>query len=203
MPTFTSASFTESLQSLLQQGMAASAQGNNKLALELFFDASLAYPDAAQPHFLLGSEYASLGQTDNAEASFAHAVLRAPDMAIARYQLGLLQFSSGRGAMAMVTWQPLLALASDGPLPHFVRGFEALAQDGFKDARRFFELGIQCNVDNPPMTADIHKVIREIDRILAENSSDQLKTHVDAEPQDGIEQSHILLSNYRQQGPGH
>lgn len=202
MSTFSSTS-SESLQSLVQQGIAASMQGNSEVALGLFYDAAEAYSDAAQPHFLLGSEYAALGQMDKAEAGFANAVLLAPDMAIARYQLGLLQFSSGRGAMAMVTWQPILALANDGPLPHFVRGFEALAQDGFEDARRFFEAGIERNVENPPLTADIQKVVREIDRILTANPAAQRKTQSGASPDEGMEQSHILLSNYRQQGPGH
>lgn len=203
MSTFTPTSSSASLQSIVQQGIAASTQGNSAVALELFYDAAVAYPDAAQPHFLLGSEYASLGQMDKAEAGFANALLLAPDFAIARYQLGLLQFSSGRGAVALVTWQPLLALASDGPLPHFVRGFEALAQDDFEDASRSFEAGIERNIDNPPMTADIQKVLREIDRILIAKPTEQTEIQAGVHPHNGIDPSHILLSNYRQQDRGH
>jgi tetratricopeptide (TPR) repeat protein len=95
---------------LLEQGLAASQANDSVRALDLFAQASAAAPTAGLPHFLMASEWASLGEIEKAEAAFANAVLLAPDLTIAHYQLGLLQFSSGRAALALVIWQPLLQL---------------------------------------------------------------------------------------------
>ena len=92
---------------MLQAGLAASQANDPQRALQLFAQASAARPASGVPHFLAGSEYAALGQMEQAEAELANAVLLAPAFHIARYQLGLLQFSSGRAATALVTWEPL------------------------------------------------------------------------------------------------
>ena len=184
--------------------MAASAEGNSEAALLLFEQAAAASPDSGVPHFLMGAEYASLGDLDKAEAGFANAILLSPALVIARYQLGLLQFSSARVAMALITWQPLLELEDDSPLPFLVQGFSALAQDHFNEARLLFEAGIARNLDNPPLSEDIQKVLLEIglqtripDAEAGSPSSNQ------AEMQDHDGSSHILLSNYQQQGLPH
>jgi tetratricopeptide (TPR) repeat protein len=183
---------------LLQQALAASAQGDNEAALALFSQAAQEEPSSGIPHLLIGAEYAALGQADKAETAFANAVLLAPDLAIARYQLGLLQFSSARVGAALITWQPLLALGELNPLPSFVLGFTALAQDDFETARSYFETGISLNTDNPPLTSDIEKVLRNMDMALAALDAEKGKSS-----SDDSEASHILLSNYHQQGLAH
>ena len=124
----------------------------------------------AIPHFLLGSQYAALGQFDKAEAALANAVLLAPSLHIARYQLGLLQFSSGRAAVALVTWEPLFSLEDAQPLGHFVRGFAALAQDEFAQAKAFFEAGLARNTENAALSHDIEKVLRGIEEAKQKQS---------------------------------
>jgi tetratricopeptide (TPR) repeat protein len=191
----------------LEAGMQASAEGDSAQALALYEQAAAEAPGSGLPHFLAGGEYASMGQMDKAEAAFANALLLAPGFAVARYQLGLLQYSSARAAVALVTWQPLLALPEDSPLPYFVRGFAALAQDSFQDALALFDAGIERNTDNPPMTSDIRKVIAGIEAVLSQQAGSS--THDTAIEQQEPEESedaqtaHILLSNYRQQGPAH
>ena len=113
----------------ISNGMTASQANDSLRAIECFQNASDAAPEAGLPQFLLGAEFATLGDMARAETAFANAARLAPDFPMARYQLGLLQFSSGRAATALLTWEPLLALPESNPLPHFIHGFTALAKD--------------------------------------------------------------------------
>src|SRR5882672_4055242 len=96
------------LPPLAQQALAASQSGDSARAIALYEQAitSAADPDP-RVHALLGSEHASRGDAVKAEAAFATAVVIAPHWSIWRFQLGLIQFSMGRPAVALVVWAPL------------------------------------------------------------------------------------------------
>lgn len=175
---------------LLRAGLAASQANDAQKALALFAQASRACPASGVPHFLAGSEYAALGQIDKAEAELANAVLLAPAFHVARYQLGLLQFSCGRAAAALVTWGPLFELADGHALRHFVQGFAALAQDEFAQARSHFEAGLVRNTENAALSHDIERVLRGIDA-----QAQPCETSAQPDPA-----AHILLSNYGKLG---
>lgn len=184
---------------LMSQGMAASQANDGAQAVEWFQKASAAEPAAGLPQFLLGAELASMGNMDQAEAAFANATRLAPDFPMARYQLGLLQFSSGRAAIALLTWQPLLHLPDSDPLPHFVKGFAALAHDRFDQALRHYEQGLTLNTTNDALSGDIEKVIAGI-KALAPNTAPA----ADGPGERGAESdTHVLLANYQQQGRPH
>ena len=176
---------------VLNAALSASSQGDSASALALLAQAVAQDPDSGIPHFLMGAEYAALGKVDDAEASFTNAVLLAPDLAVARYQLGLLQFTSGRAATALLTWQPLLVLGAGSAVVHFVTGFAALARDDFDAASQSLRHGQKLNVDNAAMNADIDKVLAEIERVRSEST------------QPIEEDSHVLILNYQQQGGMH
>ncbi|MNV17570.1 Tetratricopeptide repeat protein [compost metagenome] len=187
-----------SFDTLMSQGIAASQANDGVQAIDLFQKASAADPGSSLPQFLLGAELATLGQMELAEAAFANATLLAPGFAMARYQLGLLQFSSGRAATALITWQPLLGLPDTDPLPHFVNGFAALAQDRFEEALQHYQKGLVLNTTNDALSGDIEKVIAGIKALSS--------THTAADDQDRPTDStdnHVLLANYQQQGPAH
>jgi tetratricopeptide (TPR) repeat protein len=175
-------------QALLEAGIAASQRNDSSQALALFAEAGAALPTWAVPHFLMGSEYASLGEWAKAEAELANAVLLDPALHIARYQLGLLQFSSGRAAAALVTWQPLTEMPADPGLAEFVKGFAALAQDAFEQARSLFEQGLHSPGVNPAVAGDIQKVLRDMPGGQAPNAAP-------ATPE-GEPHSHVLVANY-------
>lgn len=187
-----------SFDALMSQGMAASQANDGVQAIAWFQRASTAEPGAGLPQFLLGAEFAALGDMARAEAAFANATRLAPGFPMARYQLGLLQFSSGRAAMALLTWQPLLGLPDTDPLPHFVNGFAALAQDHFDEALRHYQQGLALNTTNEALSGDIEKVIAGIKalhpNVSAADSEDSF--HDDAD-------NHVLLANYQQQGRAH
>jgi tetratricopeptide (TPR) repeat protein len=169
-------------QQLLDAGLAASRRDDSREAIEFFAQAAAAVPTWALPHFLMGSEYAALGDWAQAEAELANAVLLDPFLHIARYQLGLLQFSSGRAAVALLTWQPLSNGTADPGLADFVRGFAALAQDEFDGARASFEQGLQAAGVNAAVADDIRKVIARMPGASEQGSA--------AAP------AHVLVANY-------
>lgn len=171
---------------LVAEGLAASHADQRERALGLFARASEAQPDSGVPHFLIGSEHASAGDFDAAELAFACAVLLAPDFAIARYQLGLLQFSTRRAPLALLTWQPLLALPDNDALPHFVRGFRALAEDDFSDSLAHFRRGLACEPANPALCSDVLQLVDAVEKLERPRGS------APEEPVAG----HILLSTY-------
>jgi tetratricopeptide (TPR) repeat protein len=181
---------------LVQAGLVASQAGDAVQALHLFARACVANPASAMPHFLMGSEYAALREVEKAETALANAVVLAPTLHIARYQLGLLQFSSGRPSLAFVSWGPLLELDESQPLLHFVRGFGALAQDDFTAAEAHFEAGLLRNHDNPPLSADIQKVIAGIRQAKAARGPA-------AKSEEGEAAKHVLVSNYGKFGTLH
>lgn len=176
---------------LVQAGLAASQANDADRALDLFAQATAACPSSGIPHFLAGSEYAARGQIDRAEAELANAVLLAPSLHIARYQLGLLQFSTGRAAAAIVTWGPLFDLDDTHPLGHFVRGFTALAHDEFAQPKSHFEEGLARNTENAALSHDILQILRGIQDAQGQAAG----SAPPQEPNSG-DAAHVLLSNY-------
>lgn len=188
-----------SFDALMSSGMAASQANDGAQAIAWFQKASAAEPSAGLPQFLLGAEFAALGDMNQAEAAFANATLLAPGFPMARYQLGLLQFSSGRAAIALLTWQPLLALPDTDPLPHFVRGFAALAQDRFEEALQHYRQGLALNTTNSALSSDIEKVIAGINALTNKPAA----TEEEADFASAESGNHVLLANYQQQGRVH
>ncbi|MBL8515565.1 MAG: hypothetical protein JNM76_01240 [Betaproteobacteria bacterium] len=185
----------------IQLGLAASQADDSASALAHFQRAASAAPESGIPHFLIGSELAAAQRYAEAESAFASAVVLSPEFPLARYQLGLLQFTSGRIPMAMMTWEPLLQLAQ-GPLPHFVQGFAAMATDNFSKAVSLFQEGISRNHDNPALSRDIEMVIAEIQSKTDSASAAGERMNGAAET-DARSEAHVLLANYQQSGLPH
>lgn len=194
------------LSGLLQQLQQAEAADVEQLLL----DAAAAHPTDARPLLLLAAQYAHTQDIDRAEASYIAALQRAPDFAIARFQLGLLQFSSARPAAALATFAPLEQLGNSHPLRLFKNAFECLAQDRLQDARAWLQKGIVNNTDNAPLNQDMQKMIRQIDALQSSsrNDNDNAKNSIpNAEPGTQAEQTsatsateveeHFLVSAYR------
>lgn len=184
------------LSDTLQRALEASARNDTDAALSLLQQAGAEAPSSALPQFLLAAEFAQLGRIAEAEAAYANAVLLAPDLHIARYELGTLQFTSGRAALALVTWQPLMQLPDSDALKLFVKGYAELAQDAFDAALDWFTRGMAANTANAALNANIRLLVAGIEKAKAANSPPDAAA---PEP----EGSHFLVSNYGRQGPLH
>jgi tetratricopeptide (TPR) repeat protein len=146
------------------------------------------HPHDARPWLLLAAEHAGAGRVDDAEAAYISALQLAPQFAIARFQLGLLQLSTARPAAARATWEPLRQLEQHDPLRLFAQGLEYLAEDNFEAAVHWLQQGIAHNTNNAILNHDMQKVL---DRIK------QLPN--DADGSDAAEEAsgaHFLVSAY-------
>lgn len=120
-----------------------------------------AYPEDARLHFLRGSLLAGSGRPIEAHASLSRAVALAPDFALARFQLGFFELTSGEAARALATWEPLNVLPEDHYLAHFVAGLRQLIADRFAEATAALQAGIAVNDENPPLNRDMQLIIDE------------------------------------------
>ena len=182
-------------RSAVEAGLVLSQQGLGVDAMSRFKEGIRSAPGWHVPHFLLASEYAASGDYASAEACFAQTVLLAPNFHIARYQLGLLQFSNGRRHVAMITWAPLRALPPDQPYPRLVDAFTALMSERYLDARALFTAALPLAV-NVGLEADIRGLMLRLDEHMG--SANAVGTTGEAGETQVQPESphHVLLSNY-------
>lgn len=128
-----------------------------------------AYRDDARLHFLRGSMLAGIGRPIEALSSLRRAVELAPDFAIARYQLGFFQLTSGEAADALSTWGPIALLPDGHYLRFFVGGLTHLIRDEFDDTIARLEEGIAANDENPALNGDIQLIIDQVRAVQQAN----------------------------------
>lgn len=174
----------------LVEAMAASQRGDTAEAIAQLQRAARLPGAGGVPLLLLAAQWASLGRMQEAEAAFAEALLRSPDLLVARFQLGLLQAVSGRHVLGQLTWAPLLELPADHPLRHYALGFLALVNDRFDEARASFERGLSLPQDNEALMNDIRKTL-----LAFSGSSSNAPQEVGAAPP-VADDHHVLLAGY-------
>lgn len=192
----------------LQAGLAASRSGDAAAAIRWFRIACERDPAAAVPAFLLAAELAQAGDVTEAENCYARAVLLDPGLHMARFQLGLLQFTSARASTALLTWAPLFEQPEDDPLRHVVQGFAALMQDDFESAIAELARGRELVQGNDALKHDLTMVMERIRSTAAAKQSTQgAAAAANADKAAGADANdigaHFLLSNYRIDGPMH
>jgi tetratricopeptide (TPR) repeat protein len=129
------------------------------------------YPDDPRLHFLRGSILASIGRPIEAMPALRRAVELAPDFAIARFQLGFFQLTSGEAANALSTWGPLALLPESNYLRMFVAGLTHLIRDEFEEAIAQLRAGIAANEENPPLNRDMQLIVEQTSTLLAGSRS--------------------------------
>ena len=171
-------------QDMLQPVLAQMQQDGERALASLDELAGL-YPDDARLPFLKGSVLAGLERYAEARLAMQKAVRIAPAYALARFQLGLLELSSGEADAARATWGPLLDLPADSVLNLFVRGLEIMLAGDFPAAIALLEDGIARNTDLQPMNRDMGLMI------------DRMREKLDETDGPGIESgTHFLLRQY-------
>lgn len=117
------------------------------------------FPEDARLHFLRGSMLVGAGRLIEAHRSLSRAVEIAPEFAIARFQLGFFQLTSGEADRAIETWGPLDRLPDGHYLRAFVDGLRCLIRDDFNGAISRLREGIGLNTENPPLNRDMQLII--------------------------------------------
>lgn len=137
-------------------------------------------------HFLRGSLLAGLRRYPEARQAMHRAIEIAPGFALARFQAGLLELTSGEAALAEATWAPLQQLAEDEPLRLFATGLNHLARDEFDACIATLRDGMERNTENPVLNRDMQMVIDETQRKMAELAAGDEPTSA----------AHMLLRQY-------
>lgn len=178
-------------QDLIESALAVSG-GEPARGLAAVDDLLDDYPADPRLHFLRGSMLASLQSFEAARDAMGQAVSLDPRFHLARFQLGLLAFTSGDAAQALEVWGPLASLPADAPLRLFALGLQALARDQFDEAIAFLEEGRRQNHANLPLNNDMGLIVGAI------------TAHLQGEGPQGedgaVSASHLLLKQYGARG---
>ncbi len=198
---------TETYETAMKLALEASQKNDTQTALDLFMSAAKMEPSSPIPHFLMAAEYMEIGELAKAEACYAQTLLLNPELAIARFQFGLMLLTSERTAMALLTWEPLLKLSNDNSLRLFAEGFANLITSEHAKAKECFEQGIINNTENIPLNLDIQRVLGNINALqeATEPSTTNEASSENTVAEEIVEEtgSHVLLSNYQQLGTLH
>lgn len=110
-------------------------------------------------HFMRGSYLIGAGRMIEGYDGLSRAVELAPDFAIARFQLGFFQLTSGEAENALATWGRLDLLPERHYLRKFVDGLRCLIRDEFAAAVEHLRAGMALNDENPPLNDDMQLII--------------------------------------------
>jgi tetratricopeptide (TPR) repeat protein len=178
---------------------------DSSMKLSLLTDAINYYPENPKLLLLLAGFQVQNQKFDLAEATYIDILRISPNYTIARFQLGLLRFTSGRPATAFATWKPLDQLDERDFLRLFKRAFEYLAQDQFDAAILCLRQGIACNTTNLPLNEDMRLLAARIlkssgvkdENIDGMEADRPEKNTNEGQASDHASEAHFLVSSYR------
>lgn len=144
------------------------------------------YPGDARLHFMKGSALIGEKRLIEGHRALVRAVELAPDFAIARFQLGLFQLTSGEADAALETWGRLDRLPDGHYLRSFVNGLRCLIRDDFAGAIEHLRNGVERNDENPPLNRDMEMLVKACVAQLSSSPS--------ADGEEPLSQTALLLS---------
>lgn len=160
-------------------------------ALRLLQRAAERDPTDGRPHHLLGAIFAAQGEVQKAIEAMTQALAVDPQLSVARFQLGLLQLTSGNVSEARSVWQPLDDLVERDPLRLFKTGMLHLVSDEFEDCVALLEQGIAL-CESPSINKDMQRVVEKVRPLLAATPPGVAES-----PAPNREQ-HVMLARYEQ-----
>lgn len=178
--------------------------GNNELAALARIAALLGeYPDDPRLYFLKGSLLAAQTQYDEGRAAMRRAVELSSGYDIARFQLGLLELSSGDAEAADATLQPLADTPGEGALSLFALGLRHLARDNFDQAEALLRRGIEVNIEHPLVSRDMELMLAGIAEARAKGATQAPPPSAEAGSEEDVSAAHLLLQHYADKSTKH
>jgi tetratricopeptide (TPR) repeat protein len=155
-----------------------------------------AHPADPRLHFLEGSLLAAMERYEEGRAAMSRAVALAPDYEVARFQLGLLELSSGDGAAADQTLAPLADADPELGLSLFARGLRHLVKDEMDAAADCLRRGLVRNREHPLINRDMELMIAGIDEARAAAGAAPAAS-------EDVSATHLLLQQYADKNTKH
>jgi tetratricopeptide (TPR) repeat protein len=147
---------------LLEAAVQAANAGEEDRSFELLQRSVAASHLNPAAHYLLGADYAQRRHYGDAVLHMTTAVEQAPQLWVARVQLGLLWLTLRNPHAAQGVLQPLAQLPSSDALRLFGEGLLALAADELSNAARQLSAGLEVGVPNPPLMADMRRLLEAV-----------------------------------------
>jgi tetratricopeptide (TPR) repeat protein len=140
----------------------ASQTGDHHAALEYLHKALEKSPSHTGARYFLAAEHAELGLYERACDEMQELLLIAPDVEIARFQLGLLSLQLERKDNARQAFALLADDARDESLQAFAKAYLHLLDERAGDAVGLLNEGLR-NCGNPALKADMSRVLASLD----------------------------------------
>ena len=122
---------------------------------------------------------------------------------IARFQLGLLELSSGDAEAADATFQPLADAPGEGALSLFALGLRHLARDNFDQAEALLRRGIEVNIEHPLVSRDMELMLTGIAEARAKGAQEAHDPSAESGGEEDVSAAHLLLKRYADKSTKH
>jgi hypothetical protein len=173
----------ERLSGLIQAMTAGDPQQSDMLE-QLIGD----FPEDPRLFFMQASIMVGEGRLIEAYSGFARALEIEPDYAIARFQFGFFQLTSGEATNALETWGRLDGLPDGSYLRSFVDGLRCLIRDDFTGTLENLRTGIINNQENLPLNHDMGLIIKQCEGLIPSSS--------DGSPEEAISETALILKQF-------
>ena len=156
-------------------------------------------PQSGKPHHLIGAILASQQKPARAIEAMTEALALEPQLAGARWQLGLLHFTSGNVVGAQAVWQAFDGLEQDHPYRLFKTGMLHLARDEFDDCVAMLERGTAL-CDTASVNKDMQSVIDKVRAVVKPRQSASAAASA-SQSLAQYETQHVMLARYKKPSP--
>lgn len=147
---------------LLRLSLAAMGDGRDAESISLLKTLLERVPDQAYGQYLLAAQHAQMGLLDRAEDGFRAAMVAAPDLVMARFQLGQLLLVQSRTEEAKQVLSPIAAAPSGLAIGAYARALTSAADEDVASTVAELEAGLACPQDIPAMADDMRRLLARL-----------------------------------------
>lgn len=147
---------------LLRLALDAMNTGRDAESLELLKSLLERDPGNTYARYLLAAQHAQLGMMDRAEEGFRSVVAGAPELEVARFQLGQLLLLKGQVDEARSVFAPLAAAPAGHALGSYARALTAASFEDVGTAVSELEQGLSCTQDIPALAGDMRRLLEQL-----------------------------------------